>query len=66
MIFGFEDDIVVNYIVSFLEEHKKKYPDPRLLHMNISEFLDKDTDQFMQQLYSLLLESSKDAEKVVG
>ena len=64
-IFGFEDDIVVNYIISFLEDYKKQSPDIRILHMNIREFLDKDTDSFMTELYTLLIESSKEENKIV-
>ena len=57
-VFGFEDEILVEYVASFLEDFRKAYPDPRVLHINVRGFLDKDADQFMSALYTWLLDYS--------
>jgi len=50
---GFEDEVLIAYIISLLEE--KQNPDPKLLQINITGFLATDASDFMLQLWKLLI-----------
>lgn len=65
LLFGFEDEILVDYVMSSLETYKTKYPDPKLLHINLVGFLNENTTGFMEELLGLLLEMCKGNEKTV-
>ncbi|GJQ11423.1 hypothetical protein GpartN1_g3214.t1 [Galdieria partita] len=58
-LLGFEDDVVVDFALSYLESYE--IPDPRELHLNLSGFLEDKTFTFMEQLWSLLLEAQNEA-----
>ncbi|CAO3652543.1 unnamed protein product [Cunninghamella echinulata] len=51
-ILGLEDDVIVDFTFGLLEEEK---PDPRRMQINLTGFLEKDTGQFMLDLWKLLL-----------
>ncbi|CAO3650756.1 unnamed protein product [Cunninghamella blakesleeana] len=51
-ILGLEDDVVVDFTFGLLEEEK---PDPRRMQINLTGFLEKDTAQFMLDLWKLLI-----------
>jgi len=63
-LLGFEDEVVVDFVLSFLETYE--IPDPRELHLNMSGFLEDKTFTFMQELWNLLLEAQKEAKVVEG
>jgi len=52
-LLGFEDEVLIGYIYSLLEE--KQEPDPKHLQINITGFLAKDASQFVLELWKLLL-----------
>ena len=52
-LLGFEDDVVVEFVFSSLEE---RYPDPKLLQINLTGFLNsKNSRQFLGELWELLV-----------
>lgn len=52
---GFEDDVVVEYIVGMLEDSENIQPDPKKMQLSLTGFLEKSTPKFMSELWSLLL-----------
>jgi len=52
-LLGFEDEVLIGYIFSLLEE--KQNPDPKALQVNITGFLATDASDFMLQLWKLLI-----------
>jgi len=52
-LLGFEDEVLIGYINSLLEE--KQEPDPKHLQINITGFLAKDATQFVLELWQLLI-----------
>jgi len=52
-LLGFEDEVLIGYIHSLLEE--KQEPDPKSLQINITGFLSKDASQFVLDLWRLLI-----------
>ncbi|EME31859.1 splicing factor PWI domain-containing protein [Galdieria sulphuraria] len=63
-LLGFEDDVVVDFALSYLESYET--PDPRELHLNLSGFLEDKTFTFMEQLWSLLVEAQQEAKVADG
>ncbi|CAE6469704.1 unnamed protein product [Rhizoctonia solani] len=53
---GFEDEVVVEYAMGLLEEQSKP-PDPKLMQINLTGFLESKTPAFMSALWTLLLEA---------
>ena len=51
---GFEDDIVINMIINLLE---KETIDPKRMQMELTGFLEKKTKQFMDELWTLLVDA---------
>jgi len=51
-LLGFEDEVLIGYVFGLLEE---KHPDPRLLQVNITGFLEQDASDFCLQLWKLLI-----------
>ncbi|KAF8456324.1 PWI domain-containing protein, partial [Terfezia claveryi] len=51
-ILGTEDDVVIDYAFSLLEQ---RMPDPKYIQYQLTGFLEKDTPAFCKQLWSLLL-----------
>ncbi|KAJ2804354.1 Serine/arginine repetitive matrix protein 1 [Coemansia helicoidea] len=52
---GFEDEVLYEYVVNMLGEAAQ--PDPRTMHANLTGFLEDKTGEFMQSLWTLLLEA---------
>ncbi|TIA92987.1 hypothetical protein E3P81_01148 [Wallemia ichthyophaga] len=50
---GFEDDIVIEYILDMLEA--AQFPDPRHVQISLTGFLESHTAQFMEELWGLLV-----------
>jgi len=55
---GFEDEFLINYVISLLE-NKSENLDPKKMQMLLMNFLDKHTAFFMKELWKLLLSSQK-------
>ena len=53
-LLGFEDEILVNLIISTLESN----PDPKMLFVTVSGFLEDHTFAFMDELWGLLVDAS--------
>ncbi|CAE6422562.1 unnamed protein product [Rhizoctonia solani] len=53
---GFEDEVVVEYVMGLLEDRTKP-PDPKLMQINLTGFLESKTPAFMSSLWALLLEA---------
>ncbi|KAF9920836.1 hypothetical protein FBU30_009208 [Linnemannia zychae] len=51
-LLGIEDEVVVEYAVGMLEEPS---PDPKTMQINLQGFLDKNTQQFVLELWRLLI-----------
>jgi serine/arginine repetitive matrix protein 1 len=49
----FEDEVLIGYVYGLLEE--KQFPDPRLLQIRITGFLEQDSSQFCLNLWKLLM-----------
>ncbi|KAF8761098.1 PWI domain [Rhizoctonia solani] len=53
---GFEDEVVVEYVMGLLEDRSKP-PDPKVMQINLTGFLESKTPAFMSSLWALLLEA---------
>ncbi|CAE7229364.1 unnamed protein product [Rhizoctonia solani] len=53
---GFEDEVVVEYAMGLLEDQSKP-PDPKVMQINLTGFLESKTPAFMSALWTLLLEA---------
>lgn len=49
---GDDDDVLANLVINFLDCPE---PDPRLIHINLSGFLESNTSKFVESLWSLLV-----------
>ncbi|CAO1621360.1 unnamed protein product [Sympodiomycopsis kandeliae] len=59
-LLGFEDDVVVEYVMGQLEsEENQPFPDPRKMQVSLLGFLDSSTAPFMSELWSLLLSAQE-------
>ncbi|KAG4105209.1 PWI domain-containing protein [Neocallimastix lanati (nom. inval.)] len=56
-ILGMEDDVLINYIYETLEESPN--PDPKLLQLNLTGFLEKNAASFVHDLWKLLLSAQE-------
>lgn len=54
-----EDDILVNYVMSILEDTHKVL-DPKEMQIYITPFLEENTDRFMLELWKLLITAMQD------
>jgi len=52
-LLGFEDEVLIAYVFGLLEE--KQFPDPKILHVNITGFLEQDASEFCRELWKLLI-----------
>lgn len=52
-ILGFEDEVLIGYVFGLLEE--RQFPDPKLLQIRITGFLEQDSSQFCLALWRLLI-----------
>jgi len=52
-LLGFEDEVLIGYVFGLLEE--KQFPDPKILHVNITGFLEQDASEFCRELWKLLI-----------
>jgi serine/arginine repetitive matrix protein 1 len=55
-ILGFEDDVVINMVNSYLQG---KEVDPKKMQLNLTGFLEKDTAAFVTDLWRLLLDAQQ-------
>eukprot|EP00123_Amoebidium_parasiticum_P016466 comp23439_c0_seq1/m.39081 comp23439_c0_seq1/g.39081 ORF comp23439_c0_seq1/g.39081 comp23439_c0_seq1/m.39081 type:complete len:366 (-) comp23439_c0_seq1:537-1634(-) len=56
-LLGIEDEVVIDYIFNMLEKDKK--PDPRLMQINLTGFLESKTKVFMKELWCLFISAQK-------
>ncbi|KAF7725274.1 Serine/arginine repetitive matrix protein 1 [Apophysomyces ossiformis] len=56
-LLGFEDEVVIDFTFGLLEEAN---PDPKMMQINLTGFLEKNTQSFILELWKLLL-SAQDA-----
>ncbi|KDQ07409.1 hypothetical protein BOTBODRAFT_120067, partial [Botryobasidium botryosum FD-172 SS1] len=54
-LIGFEDEVVVEYAMGLLEDKSKPTPDPKLMQINLTGFLESKTPEFMSSLWTLLI-----------
>ena len=55
-----EDDIVVEYAFSMLEDTEDPFPDPRKMQVNLSGFMDKISSSYLvEELWKLLLSAQE-------
>ncbi|KAJ3340016.1 Serine/arginine repetitive matrix protein 1 [Gonapodya sp. JEL0774] len=51
-ILGFEDDVVITFVFEYLSEPT---PDPKMMQINLTGFLEGGTAKFMEELWGLLV-----------
>ncbi|KAJ1900775.1 Serine/arginine repetitive matrix protein 1, partial [Coemansia sp. IMI 209127] len=56
-LLGLEDEVLYEFIVNMLEESPT--PDPKLMQVNLTGFLESTTQEFMQSLWKVLLEAQR-------
>ncbi|RPA96167.1 PWI domain-containing protein [Choiromyces venosus 120613-1] len=61
-ILGNEDDVVIDFVYSLLEE--ERIPDPKKIQIHLTGFLEKDTPAFCKQLWGLLLSAQSSPQGV--
>eukprot|EP00126_Sphaerothecum_destruens_P005180 Sdes_comp18619_c0_seq1m8796 len=54
-LLGFEDDVVIDFVSTQLEE--ENFPDPKIIQVNLTGFLEKMTSSFVADLWNLLLDA---------
>lgn len=55
-VLGLEDEVVIEFIFGLLEENK---PDPKLMQINLTGFLEKNTPAFVLDLWRLLISAQE-------
>ncbi|KAI8393875.1 PWI domain-containing protein [Radiomyces spectabilis] len=55
-LLGFEDEVVIDFACGLLEE---KNPDPKMMQINLTGFLEKNTQSFILELWLLLLSAQE-------
>ncbi|BGP15970.1 hypothetical protein JCM10213v2_003963 [Rhodosporidiobolus nylandii] len=63
-LLGFEDDVLIEYIHSLLEDQENPVVDAKVLQLSLTGFLEKKTAPFMAQLWDLLLSAQSNPLKV--
>ncbi|SCV71221.1 BQ2448_2809 [Microbotryum intermedium] len=63
-LLGFEDEVLIEYITSLLEDPDQPIIDAKNLQHLLTGFLNKSTPTFMQQLWTLLLSAQSNPLKV--
>ncbi|OBZ67857.1 hypothetical protein A0H81_12256 [Grifola frondosa] len=56
---GFEDEVVIEYAMTLLEDNQQPTLDPRKMQINLTGFLTKNAPVFMTALWNLLLEAQE-------
>ena len=56
-LLGFEDEVVINFIVNFLEA--AEVPDAKQLQLDLTGFLEKQAGLFVEELWTLLVDAQK-------
>lgn len=56
-ILGVEDDILADTCINEIEEGDEKGPDPRKLVINMTATLEQEAEDFVKELWGLLLEA---------
>ncbi|OUM56884.1 hypothetical protein PIROE2DRAFT_27620, partial [Piromyces sp. E2] len=56
-ILGMDDDVLINYIYETLEESPS--PDPKLLQLNLTGFLEKNAPSFVKELWERILSAQE-------
>lgn len=54
-LLGIEDEVVYEYVINMLTE--TNHPDPKVMQINLTGFLESKTQVFMEKLWSVLLEA---------
>ncbi|KAI9247182.1 PWI domain-containing protein, partial [Phascolomyces articulosus] len=55
-LLGFEDEVVIDFAFGLLEE---KNPDPKMMQINLTGFLEKNTQPFILDLWRLLISAQQ-------
>merc|ERR1719188_1185459 len=58
-LLGFEDDIVVEYCITQLEEKSEKGLDPKMLQVNLTGFMERKAAPFCSELWTHLLSAQE-------
>merc|ERR1719281_2008012 len=58
-LLGVEDDIVVDYCMTQLEDGKEKPIDPKMLQINLQAFMARKAPKFMKELWEMLLSAQE-------
>jgi serine/arginine repetitive matrix protein 1 len=61
---GFEDDVLIEFVFNLLENEKQ--PDPKMMQINLTGFLNgRNARVFMQELWDLLLSAQDSTDQLV-
>lgn len=58
-ILGVEDEVVASMCISEIENCDEKGPDPRALVINMTGFLEEETEEFVLELWNLLISAQQ-------
>eukprot|EP00124_Ichthyophonus_hoferi_P001454 Ihof_evm9s76 gene=Ihof_evmTU9s76 len=59
---GQEDEVVIEFVFNILDENK--IPDPRLMQLNLTGFLEGNTKLFMKELWTLFISAQNNPSKI--
>jgi len=62
---GDEDELLINFIISALEQPTEKGLDPRKMQIDLTGFLAKSTGPFMKELWQLLIDAQNSPNGIV-
>ena len=57
---GMEDEVVLEYVFSLLEENSMEKLDPRKLEIKLTGFLENNTQKFIKELWTLMLSAQQE------
>mmetsp|Transcript_39547 Transcript_39547/g.157076 ORF Transcript_39547/g.157076 Transcript_39547/m.157076 type:complete len:92 (-) Transcript_39547:2812-3087(-) len=63
-ILGFEDEVVINFVMSLLEQNEET--EKKELNSNLKGFLEAGTADFVDELWELLSEAEDNARELVN
>jgi len=63
---GEEDELLINFIISALEQPTERGLDPRKMQIDLTGFLARNTGPFMKELWQLLIDAQNSPNGIVS
>ena len=64
-ILGFDDEMVIDYCIAQIEEPEAEELNPKRIQLNLTGFLEKNAKPFMEELWHILIDLSKNQSEMV-